>query len=174
MNKQKNGFTLIELIVVVAVISFLASLVVASLSTARLKARTTHRIADLNQIRSALEIYYSTNGSYPSTGGVFKSECATWGGLAANDVIQGMVPTYMSSFPSDPAMNKIANSSCYVYVSNGVDYALLDYAVSDPGFSYFSNQTLIDPARDNGLDTCVVDGLTPFSWKVSSVGAACW
>lgn len=174
MNKHKNGFTLIELIVIIAVVSLLASIVAASLRSANLQAKITHRVADLNQVRAALEVYFNTNGSYPSPNGVFRSECSAWGGFDANNVIPGLVPTYMSGFPSDPSMDKINNSSCYIYASNGVDYVFLDFAVTDPGFDYSSQPALTDPSRDGGADACAIDGRTPFSWKVYSPGGSCW
>ena len=65
LNK-KRGFTLIELLVVVAIISLLASIVFASLSTARAKGRDARRMEDLHQIAIALELYFDDNGYYPS------------------------------------------------------------------------------------------------------------
>ncbi len=65
MLKKEKGFTLIELLVVVAIISLLASVVMASLSSARSKSRDAKRKSDLHQIQNALALYYNTNGSYP-------------------------------------------------------------------------------------------------------------
>jgi prepilin-type N-terminal cleavage/methylation domain-containing protein len=61
---QKAGFTLIELLVVIAIIGTLASVVLASLNTARGKARDANRQSSLNQISKALEFYYNDCGSY--------------------------------------------------------------------------------------------------------------
>jgi type II secretion system protein G len=66
MINQKKGFTLIEFLVVIAIIGILSSVVVASLNTARLKARDAKRIADIKQIQLALEMYNDKNGSYPT------------------------------------------------------------------------------------------------------------
>ncbi len=63
-NKQK-GFTLIELLVVIAIIGMLASVLIAALSNARVKARDSRRLADAQQIRSALDLYNSQGGGYP-------------------------------------------------------------------------------------------------------------
>lgn len=67
-QENKKGFTLIELLVVIAIISLLATLAVTSLNNARKRARDTKRLADLRQIRTALELYYDTYYIYPTTG----------------------------------------------------------------------------------------------------------
>ena len=125
-----RGFTLIELLVVVAIIGILSSVVLASLNSARAKARDTRRLSDMRQIQRALEMYYDANGSYPNPGWGWRSECNGWGGFTPNNVIPGLTPTYLPSFPADPTMNKTASTSCYLYLSNGTDYALLDHNIS--------------------------------------------
>jgi prepilin-type N-terminal cleavage/methylation domain-containing protein len=176
---MKKGFTLIELLVVIAIIGLLSSVVLASLNTARSKARNAKRLSDLHQITNALEMYYDANGTYPvvtaNTDTNWRSECATWGGYAPSSVIPGLVPTYLPSMPSDPSMDSAAqpySTSCYLYRSNGSDYAILDHA--SPDIPYTSRPTLIDPTRDSGSDICAVDGTTIWSWKVSTPGGRCW
>ncbi|MEK7075463.1 MAG: prepilin-type N-terminal cleavage/methylation domain-containing protein, partial [Patescibacteria group bacterium] len=58
-RKDQKGFTLIELLVVIAIIGLLASVVMMSLGLARAKARDVKRRADLKQIMTAMELYYS-------------------------------------------------------------------------------------------------------------------
>jgi prepilin-type N-terminal cleavage/methylation domain-containing protein len=66
-RKNEKGFTLVELLVVIAIIGVLATLVLLQLGTARARARDTKRIADVNQIRTAVEQYYEDNGGvYPT------------------------------------------------------------------------------------------------------------
>ena len=68
--RQKSGFTLIELLVVVAIISLLASIVLASLNSARAKGRDARRKLDLKQFSNAMELYWSDNGgTYFGTAG---------------------------------------------------------------------------------------------------------
>lgn len=69
-NKSRQGFTLIELLVVIAIIGVLASIVLASLNSARRKSRDARRITDLKQIQLALELYFDAQGStYPAASG---------------------------------------------------------------------------------------------------------
>ena len=60
MNKNK-GFTLIELLVVIAIIGILASVVLASLNSARAKGADAAVKANLNNMRAQAEIVYDDN-----------------------------------------------------------------------------------------------------------------
>jgi len=68
---RKEGFTLVELLVVIAIIGILATLLILQLGVARQRARDAQRITHINQIRTALEFYFDSAGSYPNptTGG---------------------------------------------------------------------------------------------------------
>ncbi|MBT3816923.1 MAG: prepilin-type N-terminal cleavage/methylation domain-containing protein, partial [Candidatus Magasanikbacteria bacterium] len=63
---NKKGFTLIELLVVIAIIGLLSTLAVVALGSAREKARDSKRLSDLKQMQTALELYYTDVGSYPT------------------------------------------------------------------------------------------------------------
>jgi type II secretion system protein G len=122
-SKRKKGFTLIELLVVVAIIGVLASVVLASLSSARSKARDAKRVAELRSLRTALETYYIENGKYPgpSTGwaryrsNLTDTSCPTvadsiWTSSGVFD--SNFTNTYMSTLPEDP------QGFCYMYITN--------------------------------------------------------
>ncbi|MBI2334715.1 type II secretion system protein [Candidatus Daviesbacteria bacterium] len=169
-RESKKGFTLVELLVVIAIIAVLSAVGLVAFSSAQKSGRIGKRIQDLKAIQTALEVYYSVNKAYPSSGGSWRNECSGWAGnLAANDVIPGLVPTYMVSFPSDPAMDKGNHRNCYMYNSNGTDYKLIIQGVTDMTSAELQRQkNLIDPNRDGGSSNCKVDGANIAAWAIWS------
>ena len=65
-NKKNNGFTLIELLVVIAIIGLLSTMSIYAVNIARIKSRDTRRMADLKQIRTALNLYFDEYQRYPT------------------------------------------------------------------------------------------------------------
>jgi len=61
---KNKGFTLIELLVVIAIIGILASVVLASLNTARAKGADSAIKANINNARAQAELFYSENSTY--------------------------------------------------------------------------------------------------------------
>lgn len=125
-----KAFTLIELLVVIAIIGILAAVVLASLNTARGKARDAKRLADLKNVQVALEMYYSENGAYPNTNGDWYGVCSTFGSkgfTGASGWVPSLAPTYMSVLPQDP--KTIGGCSGYIYKTDiaGQYYVLLAY-----------------------------------------------
>ncbi len=68
MKRSSDGFTLIELLVVIAIIGVLASVIIASLDSARAKGQDAVRKSDLTQIATALELYYNNHGTFIVSG----------------------------------------------------------------------------------------------------------
>ncbi len=66
--RNSKGFTLIELLVVIAIIGLLSSVVLASLSSARKKAKDVVVQSSLIQMRTEATLYYSDNNNYGTAG----------------------------------------------------------------------------------------------------------
>ena len=64
-KKIQKAFTLIELLIVIAIIGLLASVVLVALARSREKANISAAIQNSQQMQKALELYYSSNNSYP-------------------------------------------------------------------------------------------------------------
>jgi prepilin-type N-terminal cleavage/methylation domain-containing protein len=64
---QNKGFTLIEILVVVSIISLLSSIVISAVTQTRTNARDSRRLTDLKQLNTALALYQLDHGSYPVT-----------------------------------------------------------------------------------------------------------
>lgn len=64
---KDRGFTLVELLVVISIISLLASIVLTTVNSARAKARDARRLAEVRQIRLALDFYLDNNNTYPGS-----------------------------------------------------------------------------------------------------------
>lgn len=115
---NKKGFTLIELIVVIAIIGLLSTLAVVALGSARTKARDSKRLADLKQLQTALEIYYTEQNAYPAGNGVTlgtgNAACLNASGFAA----AGCASALMGQVPADP------QNGSYVYTVNGNTYTV--------------------------------------------------
>lgn len=183
----KKGFTFIELLVAISIIGVLATIILSGGAATRKSARVVQRVSDMKRVQSALDLYYSNNRSYPSTGGTasWRSVCSSWGGYTSDMVIidinngNKLVPTYLSTMPSDPQTTTGSNENCYLYTSNGTDYAFLDHQVTElatgnSGATYAKYTELLDPHRDGGSNPAVLEGTNVWAWKVSSPGAIAW
>lgn len=68
-NARHQGFTLLELLMSIAIIGILASIVLVAVTDARQKARNTAVISQMDEYQKSLELFYSQNGYYPGTNG---------------------------------------------------------------------------------------------------------
>jgi general secretion pathway protein G len=138
---NSKGFTLVELLIVVAIIGILSALLTANYIAVRERARDSQRKADLKQIQSALELYRADQGSYPTT----LANCGT--SLKSPDC---QTSTYMRTVPQDP------QGGAYTYTSNGVTYTIT---------------ACLENANDPQKDTTNVapcNGTTSFSTTVAN------
>lgn len=122
--KHWHGFTIIELIVVVAIIGMIASVVLVSFSEPRANSRDARREADMKEIRNGLNLYINDFGTYPLCSLEAINGTADCLSVALRDA------GAMSAVPKDPKnigdCDASAQSFVYCYESNdtGTSYAL--------------------------------------------------
>lgn len=66
-RKLKNGFSLIELLVVISIIGVLSAILMMNFVGTRERSRDSQKIQDLNSLKSALRMYYNDNQAYPES-----------------------------------------------------------------------------------------------------------
>jgi general secretion pathway protein G len=140
MKINKSGFTLIELLVVSTILAVLMTVGVVSYRSTTLKSRDTKRTSDLEQIRTALEMYRADKGSYPVSA---SAENPT--DLSNPLTTDG----YMQNIPEDPV-------STYSY----------RYTCPDSGDSYCYSYTLSAYLEGGSTgSTACTDGANNFCVK---------
>lgn len=94
----KKGFTLIEMLIVIGIISLLVAMEGYIYVSSQRSARNGKRKSDLENIRAALEQYRSTNNSYPPSASLtFNPNCNPNSALTDSNN-----NTYINPLPSDP------------------------------------------------------------------------
>ena len=125
--KMKKAFTLIELIVTVAIIAVLSVVAMVNYSGTRARARDIRRIQDLQKIAGALELIRQVGKTYPAS-------------------TSSLEPNYIQKVPKDP---KVAPHPTYAYQRNG-NYkytltAILEEAKNNPDNPASTTYTLSSP-----------------------------
>lgn len=164
-GRGQTGFTLIELLVVIAIIGILASVVLASLNSARKKSRDARRLADVKQLQVALELYFSSNSNYPTVLAPLTTGCG--GGSC------------IATLPKDPVGNVD-----YHYAALGSGTSCTSYHLAA------SLEESTNPALNSDVDAATgsicngsgaeftgvgdLPGTTPAACAGDSWGAACY
>lgn len=128
--KKYHGFTLVELLVCVAILATVLLVFAGAYRGARREARDAQRIADVKQLVAALKLYYSDCESYPVQTVVLGGEHLSSGGssCAGGGFLPPPAPglTYLKDVPEapKPADNCSEKANEYVYTGTASSYAL--------------------------------------------------
>lgn len=109
--KKYEGFTFVELLVVITIIAVVFAAGVVSYTSISKNSRDARRKADMEAIRQAVEMCRSITGEYPDT--IYPSS----GSIECDDNTPPTVT--MKDTPEDPK-----DSSVYTYISGGTGYTL--------------------------------------------------
>jgi len=121
MKTIKKGFTLVELLIVMAILGVLVALVAGNFRSSQIRGRDAQRKSDLKQLSIALELFFNDFGYYPPSSNGKISGCPFISGVThlcewgekikfSSTFSQGEV-IYLSNIPADP-------SSDYEYYYN--------------------------------------------------------
>ena len=125
-KKGEEGFTLIELIVVIAILGFLLAIAIPRYTTSRAKAAASASAANLKNLANAVELYATENNltTYP-----------------AGTDLAGIVGEYIPSIPTSPG------GGTYTYQQDGSGYQITDPAsygdLVDPNELYVTEGGII-------------------------------
>ncbi|QQS60808.1 prepilin-type N-terminal cleavage/methylation domain-containing protein [Candidatus Falkowbacteria bacterium] len=164
LKKKIKGFTLVEVLVSVAIIGILVSLSVIASTNVRLKTRDTKRLSDISSIVNALQAYYDSTKTYPTM--IFPGQP-----IASNGI------TFLKAVPSNPMPRTDGGcvGSDYTYVTTTTGYKLT-FCIGSNNGDYPKGIVICKNGNclvqdDCGEDVTDRDG---FSYRTIEIGGQCW
>lgn len=157
LKLNSKGFTLIELLIVIGIIGILAAVIMISLNRSRSNSRDAKRVADVREVLSAIQLYYTNNEDFPP-------DCAEPGyaggcdmadfmgtGFGADTSTDGqflgfLSPDFMQVPPSDPLNGP---DNYYMYATD------MEYPPGSGVFYHYLIGTILENEGNNR------DGITP-------------
>jgi prepilin-type N-terminal cleavage/methylation domain-containing protein len=99
---RQRGFSLLELLIVIAIIGVLAAIALAALGESRRKARNESVVSQMSEYQKAIELYYSDTGEYPRTGNGGRERYCLGDGISAGTSCMGALTSGYSAVNTAP------------------------------------------------------------------------
>lgn len=154
--RHLRGFTLIEILVVIAIINLLGTVVYASLATTRAKAADTAKKAELNSVRTALTSFYSDNNRMPRNYDCSGPTCVvdySRSTLAIEDTSNPDNPTTESGRAYRASMQELVGANYLSKIPRspgGAGYTYYDYGPGSTGGAIIGTSIDTDPPTNIG------------------------
>jgi prepilin-type N-terminal cleavage/methylation domain-containing protein len=111
LKPKQQGFTIVELLIVIVVIGILAALVITTFTGIQQRARDTERETDVKALHGQVEAYYAQSGFYPTLAEVvdgsslpgLDSEALLAPGTGASQIDAAASTTLKYQYAVDPA-----------------------------------------------------------------------
>jgi len=134
LKLKKNGFTLVELLIVITIIGILTMIVSSSFVSSQQKSRDASRKSDLKSLSDALNMYYADNGVFPT-----------------DTIINGLISTAGEFVDSTNPNNKIIYmKKVPKETSSGIKQIFYETSATSKSFRLYAN---LENDDDNGCLT---------------------
>lgn len=128
LTRKQQGFTIVELLIVIVVIGILAALVITTFTGIQQKARNTERTTDIKALHGQVEAYYAQNGKYPTLDNMNDS---TWRGTNMKGLDQEALKDPKNSSGTPYNLASAAAADVYSYDVKASDDTACDNSAKD-------------------------------------------
>lgn len=147
--KDQRGFTLLEMMVVVAIIAILAAILIPNFTRARAQATTSACMGNIKMIATALELYYTDNQTYPQ---------------ASDKPVQSLgLAGYLDQTPVDPAAASPSDSYTVTTSNAAGNGGVAGYQIWCPGTHDPATLTKLNGGQPTANTTLKYDNQKGFS-----------
>ncbi len=139
LKKRDQGFTIVELLIVIVVIGILALLVITTYSGIQAKARNSKRASDVKSLQTQIEAFFSQNGYYPNLTDMNSNAwlTANMKSLDQNALVDPSNPNQSKTLVTAPvaksyayAVTDSSGNSCEGAVGSGADQNCAKYTLT--------------------------------------------
>ena len=100
--RQRDGFTIVELLIVIVVIAILAAITIVAYNGIQSRARDSERLSEMQHIEKAIALYFIDNGGYPNCSGGTYTPGGTVNACNLSNLAAALTPKYLRTIPTDP------------------------------------------------------------------------